>query len=93
MAEFEDRRLFDDDPDFRKGGQAPEAHIGGFAVYGGTSADRDSLQAGDPGSMSDVEAQLRDVLDGYGNEIFGSRPGDRSTGRTPFDDLKDGGEA
>ena len=93
MAGFEDRRLFNDDPEIRRGGQAPEAYIGGFAVYGGTSADRDSLQAGDQGFVSDAEDRLRDILDGYGDEMFGHRHGDRSTGRTPFDDLKDGDEA
>lgn len=78
-------RIHDDDPDFRRGDEGPDAHLGAFAVYGGAPADRRALQEGDPQLTEEVELFLKDVLEGYGDAVGP----DKGMGRTPFDDTRD----
>ncbi len=86
MAGFEGNPL-DDGYGARFGGQLPEADISGFAVYGGTPADRETLEADDPNLKDQLRRQLQDSLDGYGEGTFTERPSDCSIGKTPFDAL------
>lgn len=73
----------DESPDFRRGDEEPDARMDGFDVYGGSPADRASLQDADPALLDDLRRELGDTLGGFSKEM------DRGIGRTPFDDMRD----
>lgn len=55
--------------DFRKGDEAPDAHLDGFNVFAGNPTDRKALQESDPDLIDKVSSDLDSLVKQYEQEM------------------------